>query len=718
MRAGFKQEYILKEEIPLVTEKFTHALCIGQTGSGKTTSFINPNLKSRMIANHGILFFDIKGSEHTSVKKYAHDTRRIDDVIEIGKPWGKNINILNDMNTQKFTLLLKNLVGNPKEGGSNTFFYNEAMALGINIFKALKLQVTIHEDMDKMCHLIDSIEMCRYESIIASRTLTLKSYYRALKNIDSIYDFIQQFKKFNTFTSEFIDDYFSHIYSKYKDTFKSIILNLEELKSLESFFVKYDVVKKDREESSKFESSLLSVISTLSSPFGFMATKSADYICEETSPFDVVDALLNNKIIIINVDVIDDTILEMFLSQIFLQLIKLNTKNSFLSNTQAISIFIDEAHRLISKDLPLDILRSSKVDVIMAIQSETQLVSKFKHIEDWEQLSVNIAQKFAFKSVSLSDKYITTFHEDISMLNTFEYFKEYSKEKRVAIPHFISDKEKYMSEYYYQHNVLKLKNLDYESIYIYDENLLEEHHNIVSFNITTKTSQIKKYILPSQEAMIENYFKYKLNIYEMDFKMRMSQRYPDFPSEVLDTCYHKYNYKTEDDYPNILIALDNSHNEIFNSIYQNAIKRHHHTVIDLIEAYSETGSYSDMSKKILSHSFEQGDDDKTRFLDNGSDYVYELCSLIPSINLDDACNRYLDMESTYMDEMHSIIPFDVTLIGEQSIVVDSTMSKLILIKKLRENGVFVLPDSSEYYKYVMYDLNYKSAFKNESLFAC
>lgn len=87
MKLGLIRDETITEEIPLVDVKFTHSLCIGQTGSGKTTSFIYPNLLERMKLNHGILIFDIKGNEHLAVKSLAKEAGRLDDVLEIGKPW-------------------------------------------------------------------------------------------------------------------------------------------------------------------------------------------------------------------------------------------------------------------------------------------------------------------------------------------------------------------------------------------------------------------------------------------------------------------------------------------------------------------------------------------------------------------------------------------------------------------------------------------------------
>ncbi|QOY53244.1 hypothetical protein [Candidatus Sulfurimonas baltica] len=147
MKVGLIKDTELKEETPLVDVKFTHSLCIGQTGSGKTTSFIYPNIKHRMEIGHGVLFFDIKGSEHLALKKLASDANRLDDIVEIGKPWGSNINIIESLNNRTFATLLQGLVGDPSDAGSNTYFYNEAMSLGTSIFNILKLKSIISKEI-------------------------------------------------------------------------------------------------------------------------------------------------------------------------------------------------------------------------------------------------------------------------------------------------------------------------------------------------------------------------------------------------------------------------------------------------------------------------------------------------------------------------------------------------------------------------------------------
>ena len=82
----------------IVAKDYTHSCSIGQTGSGKTSCYIYPNLEQRIKDKDAILFFDYKGKEHQAVKYFAKQNGRFVDVIEIGKDWGKSINLLNVYN--------------------------------------------------------------------------------------------------------------------------------------------------------------------------------------------------------------------------------------------------------------------------------------------------------------------------------------------------------------------------------------------------------------------------------------------------------------------------------------------------------------------------------------------------------------------------------------------------------------------------------------------
>ena len=99
----------------IVTKDFTHSCAIGQTGCGKTSSYIYPNLEQRIKDKDAILFFDYKGKEHQAVKYFAKEDNRFDDVIEIGKDWGKSINLLKYMSKGDLEDFIKRI-------GTRSFF--------------------------------------------------------------------------------------------------------------------------------------------------------------------------------------------------------------------------------------------------------------------------------------------------------------------------------------------------------------------------------------------------------------------------------------------------------------------------------------------------------------------------------------------------------------------------------------------------------------------
>ena len=242
--------------------------------------------------------------------------------------------------------------------------------------------------------------------------------------------------------------------------------------------------------------------------------KTFKLISTSVEVLNIVDALQNKKIVVVNVRVIPDAILEILLEKIFEQLIDLNIKNE--DEREPISIFIDEAQRLINKNIPLDVLRSSKVDVILTVQNEQQLVSKFNSREDWQQISMNIAQKFAFRS-ALSE---SSFLVDTGDFKTFEYTKEYENKIYKAIPKFINQNEALKIEYKYQHEILKLPNLNKDEYLVYDVSHFEKEREVVVANLKTNKKYYKKLFNDIEEDIVDKYIETKLvRIYESYIKV-------------------------------------------------------------------------------------------------------------------------------------------------------------------------------------------------------
>jgi len=640
-KVGLIKDNKLKEETPLVDVKFTHALCIGQTGSGKTTSFIYPNVKNRMELGHGILFFDIKGNEHLALKKLADDTKRLKDVIEIGKPWGANINILNSLNSRTFERLLKDLVGDPAEAGSNTFFYNEAISLGLNIYNILKLKSIISQEIKEL----DVANV--YQELQNNEFFTLYDIYTIIYTIDSLYEFIQEIKKFSNDLYSFITKNSDFYYTENADRYKNIVLNYSNLKSTLHYFKKYDVPIEDRANSDRFETALLSVISTLSSGFNFMGSASSKYISQKENPLNIVQALQEKKIIIINVRVIPDMILELMLEQLFEQMIDLNLQNE--DEKQPISVFIDEAQRLINKEIPLDVLRSSKVDVLMAVQSELQLISKFNSREDWQQISVNIAQKYAFRSIYFGGDHLLSFYVETATLKPFEYAKEHEHNKLRADPIFLPKEELPIVENKYQREVLKLKELGKDEIFFYDVTHFENERETILMNIKTKKKSYKKLFTEAQEEIIKQELKrYLKQPYEVMVQSNLIKE--NIPKDKYKIMYEKYNiYNEARVQERLSIIKFSTLNNIFSALYQLAML-----------------------------------DDK---YENNA-YIYNLFHSLA--------------DNEYKDEI-IITPNDKT--GLDSIKVLNEQVQSVIIASLEDQGIFIIEKDDNFHLYFMHPLS-------------
>ena len=512
MKLGLIKDDKLLEKIPLVDVRFTHSLCVGQTGSGKTTSFVYPNILERMKLNHGILFFDIKGSEHIALKSLANESKRLDDIIEIGKPWGRNINILDEMNESSFMRLLKVLIGMGKDGGgNNAYFYNAAQSLGLTLYSVFRTCKILIQEFNEL-----GIDI----NFFNKKVFTLEDIYQVIVDIDSLYSFLIKLDDFIDLVKSNIEKNSFLYFVDKKTIYKNVILNLVVLEKYFKKLAPYYISSEDRSDTSKFDKTLLSVLNTLVEAFGFMVSSSSKYISTSVEVLNIVDALQNKKIVVVNVRVIPDAILEILLEKIFEQLIDLNIKNE--DEREPISIFIDEAQRLINKNIPLDVLRSSKVDVILTVQNEQQLVSKFNSREDWQQISMNIAQKFAFRSALFENSFLV----DTGDFKTFEYTKEYENKVYKAIPKFINQKEALGIEYKYQHEILQLPNLNENEYLVYDVSHFEKEREVVVANLKTNKKYYKKLFNNMEEDIVDKYIESKLiGIYESYIKTLINDNF-------------------------------------------------------------------------------------------------------------------------------------------------------------------------------------------------
>ncbi|MCT7492565.1 hypothetical protein [Aliarcobacter cryaerophilus] len=430
----------------IVPKLYTHSCAVGQTGCGKTTSYIYPNLNERISLNDGILVMDYKGKEHNAVKLFAKRHNRLNDVLEIGKPWGESINIIKYMSEANLEDFIVGILG--LNDGKNDYWSSAGTNLGIACLNIIgKLEDLIAamnklENKDSLIHncfrtnlKIDNKDRGYLKGIPTLKNL--KSLYEITASTDSIKLFISNLDPLcmhiekgiqDTIFNDDVDMELEDINNKYKDVLELLCL-LED--SIKKYYPVLETFQKD-----KSSTNFSSILSALNKPLAGFATK--DYLNGDS--FDVIDALNSSKIVVINTQELSELVLANYSYSIFKELQKRVTKNSVCD----IAVFIDEAQRVVSKefDLPIDVLREAKVELFLSYQNEDLMIEKIG-ISAYQALYKNLSHRFVFKNNEIG----------LSKLKSFEYkdlSKKDSTKTRVSKPIFLEDKELFDVEKEYQ----------------------------------------------------------------------------------------------------------------------------------------------------------------------------------------------------------------------------------------------------------------------------
>ena len=117
-----------------VPKDFTNAIIFGRTGSGKTTCAILPNIEDRIKSDYGLLVYDFKGNLHLQTKYLANKYKKLNNVIEIGKPWGKNINVISSLTTKQLLQVVQS------DSGVNDYWDTASKNLLEGIYTILNLE--------------------------------------------------------------------------------------------------------------------------------------------------------------------------------------------------------------------------------------------------------------------------------------------------------------------------------------------------------------------------------------------------------------------------------------------------------------------------------------------------------------------------------------------------------------------------------------------------
>ena len=435
-----------KEASLIVEKKYTHSCAVGQTGCGKTTSYIYPNLNERISHNDGILFLDYKGKEHNAVKLLAKKHNRLKDVIEIGKPWGKSINVIKYMSNSNLEDFILGVLG--LENTANDYWSISGTTLAMAILNVVG-------ELEKFMKIIRKHPMSNtilnycFNSHILNDDMVVLKNIPTTKNLAAVYDVtssIESMKKFALAVKKLPDQIKiglnRFMYNAEQDTSKDDIEKkykfiLENFCILENIIEKYlpsiDAYSTANDKSS---TTLTTILLAVNKPLSMYGTK--DFLNNDS--FDVIKALNNGGIVVINTQEMSEEILSSYCLSIFTEL----QKRISMSTENSIAVFIDEAQRVVSRkfDLPIDILREAKVELFLSYQNDELMIEKLGK-NKYTSLYKNFANRYLFKN---NEKYL-------SGLNEFEYFKLEKTKKlkpKKSIPLFLEKDELFDVELEYQ----------------------------------------------------------------------------------------------------------------------------------------------------------------------------------------------------------------------------------------------------------------------------
>lgn len=392
-----------------VPKDFTNAMFFGRTGSGKTTGAILPVMEDRIKSDYGLLVYDFKGSLHLQTKYLANKYKKLNKVIEIGKPWGKNINVISSLTTKQLLQVVQS------DSGVNDYWDTASKNLLEGIYTILNLEKYI---FTKISEILDE----NY-----SNEISFKKIHYLINKPSNLKNFLLEYKdsKIKTIEMKYQKALNKVDNIELLNTISQKIKNLKEnLKSLEN----YELVD-DGDDSGRN-----GVVSHLASYTGNLASN--DFL--NYDDIDIVNELRSGKIIIINVSNLTENSLNLINLGIYSSLQRLNQK--FLN---PVSIIVDEAQKILHADyLPeTDVCRESRFEYIFATQSPVLLENKLT-TNKYKELIQNIITRMSFATNENDlyephiyiDTYYRTQYAEPLFINDIDLFKvEVAYQKKLGI---------------------------------------------------------------------------------------------------------------------------------------------------------------------------------------------------------------------------------------------------------------------------------------------
>jgi len=383
---------------------FMHIICTGATGSGKTASLILPAMQERLKRGHSIIAYTYKGHEHRKIKHLAKIENRLEDVMEIGKPHGRYINLMASLELSAIQKTLESLIGGGVSSKGDNYWTVSASRLGVGVV-----------DISRKLNKLDSLITAEFGDKHNIREVKVKEKDKEDKNVMVEYEYAEGEPSFKTLVEitkspRNIKRFFSGIESVIRKV-KSIVRaprdlfdEVEEKNTMDARMVKKVAIALLRLEKSflpykDFSISLSEgeasgnngVLQVLNNAILNISNK--DYI--NTGEVDILRALNEKAIVIVDIEGLDTDIHGVLLESL---LSKLSSRIRH-GKPEAVSIFVDEANRVLLGDMDIhnDTLRESNVELILAVQNEDQMIDKFGVVK-WDAIRKNFKHSYEMDS--------------------------------------------------------------------------------------------------------------------------------------------------------------------------------------------------------------------------------------------------------------------------------------------------------------------------------
>jgi|GEM_PF-3830870 len=419
MSAGFLKQNI-PVKAPIVDNTFTNSICYGATGTGKTTCFILPNIEQKIKNEYGVLIYDFKGNLSTQVKVLADKYGKLNKVYEVGKPWGVNIDILDGITSRAIEAIFQNL-----KTGSDSYWTNATRNLFENLYKLLNESYRAEKLLKTIVS--DTTKLSQYKP-------KLNCIYSFIKSPDSLVEFFTEIKDHHAYLDsklkKYLQEHHSTLNEEVLQNCNKILNHFKKAQKYIEALSEYHNMKSNGEIGGK--NGVLQALSSV-----LISAAQNDYF--NNRDIDITTELNNGAIIVINVQELNETLLNMLNITIYQ---KLNLRTT-LKKKNPITIFIDEAQKVLSSGyLPdVDVCRENEFDYVFSSQDYSLLKSSLGEDKAYELLR-NVKSQYSFQTINVDTNTDT--------LGKFEYLNLITKQKNRAKPIFMEDEKLFDVEYKFQ----------------------------------------------------------------------------------------------------------------------------------------------------------------------------------------------------------------------------------------------------------------------------